>query len=131
METYKLKTDDGLQFGFAIENFYISSYKIAKVLSEVNGINGVKKRKLFERRPDNEYRLEFEYLGESFLIVEPFGDNSQYWIIPKDRDRLSKKIGDIEEVFRHYRPPILIKLLGDLISLKPLSFALLKLKKRF
>ena len=130
METYKLKTDEGTQFGFEIENVYISTYKIAKILSGVDGITNIKKRKLFHKYEDDEYRLEFDYNDENFLIFEPWGDSSRYWIVPKNSDHLSSKISFIEEIFRQYKPPILIKILGDLISLKPLSFVVKKIWKK-
>lgn len=122
METYKLKTEDGTQFGFEIENVYISTFKIAKILSGVDGITNIQRRKLFHKYDDDEYRLMFDFNDDTYLIFEPFGDNSRYWIAPENSDYSTPKISVIEEIFRQYRPPILIKMLGDVISLKPLLF---------
>ncbi len=51
---------------------------------------------------------------------EPYGDNSDYWIGPKEASlilRDSSQLREIEEVFKRYRPPLLLKILGDLVSL--------------
>ncbi len=130
METYKLKTENGSQIGFEIENAYISTRKISKILSGVDGITNIKKRKLFHKYEDDEYRLEFDFNDENFLIFEPWGDSSRYWITPKNNDHLSSKITVIEDIFRQYKPPIVVKILGDVISLKPLSFVVRKIWKK-
>ena len=127
METYKLDTEEGTQFGFEIENFYISTFKIAKLLSGVDGITNIQRRKLFHKYDDDSYRLMFDFNDETYLIVEPFGDSSRYWIYPRNSDHLSTKIAVIEAIFREYKPPILIKIIGDVISLKPIFWVVRKI----
>jgi hypothetical protein len=130
METYKLDTEEGVQFGFEIENVYISTFKMAKLLSAVDGITNIQRRKLFRKYDDDSYRLMFDFKDETYLIVEPFGDSSRYWIYPKNSDHFSTKITVIEKIFRQYKPPILIKLIGDIISLKPIFFVVRKIWAR-
>jgi len=115
MKTYTIKDNDGNPFAFEIDNIYISIRTLAKVLSSLKGVENITTRRLFERKKEN--HIEFEYAGEPFVIWEPFGDNSRYWIGPKNPEKKSATITDIEEILKSYKPPFLIKLLGDLISL--------------
>jgi len=64
-------------------------------------------------------RLEFEHRGVEFHVYEPYGDNSRYWILPKERLVLCDplQLNEIEEAFRKYRPPTLVKIFGDIVSL--------------
>jgi len=54
-----------------------------------------------------------------FHVWEPYGDNSRYWIGPNERLVLRDPIQlrEIEEAVRQYRPPALVKIFGDLVSL--------------
>ncbi|MDE3043147.1 MAG: hypothetical protein KGJ82_21615 [Nitrospirota bacterium] len=52
--------------------------------------------------------------------MEPFGDNSRYWIGPKggkDDVPAAANIGKIKSAFERYKPPLSVKLLGDLVRL--------------
>ncbi len=115
MKTYTIKDNNGNPFAFEIDNVYISVRKLVNILGSLEGTGNIKTKKLFERHKEN--HIEFEYSGDPFVIWEPFGDNSRYWIGPKDTEKKSPKIKDIEEILRNYKPPFLIKLFGDLISL--------------
>lgn len=115
MKTYIIKDNNGNPFAFEIDNVYISIQKLAQIISTLKEIKNIKTRKLFEQK--NEYHIEFEYAGYPFVVWEPFGDSSRYWIGPKDTENKTDKIKDIEEIIRNYKLPILIKLFGDLISL--------------
>lgn len=116
MKTYPLRDASGFEFGFEIENAYIGLRTIAKLLSTIPDVMNISKRKLFEySKPD---LITFDYLGQRFVVSEPYGDNSRYWICPKDivKDRI--EITGIETVFSAYKPSWLVKLIGDIITLK-------------
>ena len=115
MKTYTIKDNNGNPFAFEIDNVYIGVRKLTKILSSLEGIRNIKTRRLFERNKEN--HIEFEYSGVPFVIWESYGDSSRYWIGPKDTEKKSAKITDIEEILKNYKPPLLIKLLGDVISL--------------
>lgn len=115
MNTYEITNKDGTAFAFEIDNVYITPRKIGKLLTSTDGVTKGKVRKLFDF--GNENRLEFEYLGGNFVVWEPFGDNSRYWIGPKDAEERLPQIAAIERIFEKYKPPRLVKFIGDLISL--------------
>ena len=115
MKTYSLEDENGFQFGFEIDNIYIGLGKIIRLLSTLGGISKIKRRRLFDCK--NEYHIEFDYLGEKIVVLEPYGDNSRYLIYPKETPDCKIDISEIENAFKQYKPPILIKIIGDLISL--------------
>jgi hypothetical protein len=115
MKTYTIKDNNGNPFAFEIDNVYISLRKLSKLLSSMEGIRNLKVRRLFEMHKEN--HIEFEYNGDFFVVWEPFGDNSTYWIGPKDTEKKSDKIQDIEAIIKSYKLPRPIKFMGDLISL--------------
>jgi hypothetical protein len=113
MKTYPLYSKDGHSFAFEIDNAYITSRKIKAVLSQIDGVSDIRMRKPFSSPGD--IHVEFRYLGTDFVVWEPYGDNSRYWIGPKDKEYASIEIAHIENAFILYNPPFAIKFLGDLV----------------
>jgi hypothetical protein len=65
-------------------------------------------------------RIEFKCQGHDFIVMEPFGDNSRYWIGRKggkDDPAAAANIGRIKAAFERYKPPLPAKIFGDLASL--------------
>lgn len=104
-------------FAFEIENVYVGIRKIAQLLSTVSGVNEVSKRKLFSQSSD--VHIEFKYLNTDYIVWEPYGDSSRYWIGPKNTSSNVGDISKIENVFRTYRPPFYREIIGDILSLRP------------
>lgn len=102
-------------FAFEIENVYISPSKIAILLNSIDSVCDVRTRKLF--RSPCDIHNEFKYLNKNFIVYEPYGDSSRYWIGPKDTEDKAIEIKDIENVFKKYKPLFIVKIFGDIISL--------------
>lgn len=116
MKTYPIKDETDRVYAFEIENAYIGLRALVHILCGVPGVSDVRSRVPFERSGD--VRGTFRFAGANFVIVEPFGDNSRYWIGPADdRTAPSLDITPIEASLRSYRPPMLRKVVGDLITL--------------
>ncbi len=117
METYPINTNDGTKIGFEIDLVYIGSKRIAQLLSKLDGVTNVRRRRMFDS--NKEFHVEFDLYGEAFVVWEPYGDSSRYWICPKDKNLLGQiDISNLEAAFINYEPPILIKIFGSLLSLK-------------
>lgn len=114
MNIYRLIREDGQGFAFEIENSYISRRKILKLLSAVDGVSNVVPRKLFSSSSD--IHVEFSFQGENFVVWEPYGDSSRYWIGPKEENNFVD-IHALEKVFSEYQPPMMVRILGNLITL--------------
>ncbi len=118
MEIFPIKDDSGSLIAFEIENAYISLGKIASLLTGLDGISRVRKRSIFSGR--SEVRVQFRYAGKNFAVIEPFGDSSRYWIGPCDdfSSASSGPVAVLAETFTSYKPPLVVKIIGDLVTLK-------------
>ncbi len=115
MNTYPVEDEKGRLYAIEVENAYVGVRTLAHLLGTVDGVSEVEPRKPFSRSGD--VRGTFRFAGADFMIVEPFGDSSRYWIGPAD-DRTEKRdITPMEARLRAYKPPLLRKVVGDLITL--------------
>jgi hypothetical protein len=117
MKTNPILTKDGSRsFAFEVENVYIASATAARLLAEVDGVTDVQPYKMSSKSSD--VHIEFKYRGQPYIVWEPFGDNSRYWIGPKDEANDVGDITSLEAVFKRYRPPLHRMLVGDLLTLR-------------
>lgn len=114
MRVHKLHRKNGRLFAFEIENAYIRPRKIAALIGALEGVSNVILRKPFSLSCD--VHLEFEYHGVDFMVWEPYGDSSRYWIGPKEEDG-AVDMSALVKAFEEYVPPTIVKILGDLITL--------------
>lgn len=111
-----LAKEGGRSFAFEVENAYIAPATAARLLAEVDGVTDVAPRRMFSK--SDEVHVEFKYRGQPYIVWEPFGDNSRYWIGPKDEASDVGDIGALETVFKQYRPPFYRTLVGDVLTLR-------------
>ncbi|WP_036114039.1 MULTISPECIES: hypothetical protein [Luteibacter] len=116
METFPVANKGDQKVAFAIKNIYVSGRTIARLLDQAEGVTDVRLRGRFGSSED--IRIEFKYLDRDYIVWEPFGDNSQYWIGPRSPDEGADEIIGVENIFKRYRPPLHRVLLGDLLTLK-------------
>jgi hypothetical protein len=116
MKTYpSVDEKTGLPFAFEVENSYVGPSEIARILSTIDGISDIRKRKLFGKW--EEMHAWFKYKNKDFVVWEPHGDNSRYWIGPKSQeDRMD--ISSIHGAFERYRVPVIREIVGDLLTLR-------------
>jgi hypothetical protein len=108
----------GFPFAFEVENSYLGPSEIARILSPVDGVSEIRTRKLFSKW--EEVHAWFRYKNKDFVVWEPHGDNSRYWIGPKSQeDRVD--ISAIQREFERYRVPLIRKLVGDALTLRILK----------
>jgi len=94
MKTYPLKREDGQIFAFEIRGAGLWTGSLARLLERVPGVANVRR----VRSEDN--RLAFEVNGEPFVVWEPWGDNSRYWVGPVDT---SVTLGNASALESHLR----------------------------
>lgn len=80
MKTYPLKRGDGQTIAFEIPATGLWFGSLARLLQRAPGVVNVCR----VRRGDT--RLTFEVNGEPFVVCEPWGDNSRYWVGPVDME---------------------------------------------
>jgi|CXWL01.1.fsa_nt_gi hypothetical protein len=120
MKTYPTVDEkSGLTLAFEIENIYVNISNIARTLSNVDGVASVRVRRPFSKW--EEIHIWFKYLNHDCVVLEPFGDNSRYWIGSMNPKEATLDMGKVENVFKQYRPPFIRELIGDILSLRIFS----------
>lgn len=115
MDTRSHFDDEGNLVGFEIDNVFIGRRKIQKILNESGQITDAELRDgLASGNPE---RLAFSLDGTDFLVEEPFGDSSVYWISPVDPTaEVPNSVARIQAIFEGYRVPILRLAMGLILS---------------
>jgi hypothetical protein len=117
MKTYpQFSSDRRRKFAFEITKAYIARAAIAGLLCEVEHVSDVERRKIFSGAAD--VHLSFRYKGQPYIVWEPCGDSSRYWIGPGPETERDTDITPIETVFRGYRPPFHRAILGNIPGLR-------------
>ena len=96
MKTYPITRPDGSLRAFEITSAWVSFRPLYRILSSVQGVSDVK-RNWFKNN-----RIIFKYRGEPFVVNEPWGDNSRYWVGPEDPDASELDITPLHQAFRNY-----------------------------
>jgi len=112
VKTFTLNENERLSF--EIENIYISVRKMAKVLASVPGVENIQIPRLF--RSSDDIRLSFKIHGHDYMVVEPFGDSSRYWIVPRNPEDKSADISTVRAAFDTYLPPLPLRVIGSLLG---------------
>ncbi len=88
MKTYPLLNDANQMTGFEISNlFFPSSASVSRFFAKCPGAQVTRQRKMFES--GNEIHAEIAFEGATFIVWEPFGDNSRFWIGPKEESEMA------------------------------------------
>lgn len=83
METFPLHRDDGTEYAFEIpSSYFVTARQLAKFFSRWPTVEIQNVYRLFDF--GNEVRIEFRFQGDEYQVWEPYGDNSRYWVGPKD-----------------------------------------------
>jgi hypothetical protein len=93
MRTYPIKDDAGVLFAFEI-NAQLLGGRLARVLGQVEGVSDVRRRRWWVGSPD--VHIRFLYRGREYIVWEPFGDNSRWWIGPEQTSVEPVSLVDIE-----------------------------------
>jgi hypothetical protein len=111
MKTYPIYGENGLCTAFELGSVYVSPGKIASLLESVPGVTQINRKSL-----RGDVRVEFKYSNNDFVTVEPFGDNSRYWIGPIEFEKSQIDVNVIKAVFDNYVPPFWLRVIGGIIS---------------
>lgn len=101
MKTYPIFRNNGSLHGFEIDNFWISFENLTKILRSVEGVTDIK---TIDYSDD---RMTFLFNGELCVVHEPFGDNSRYWIGPRDAANSILDITPFHSAIQAYNLPVI------------------------
>ena len=93
MRTYPIKDDGGVLFAFEIRA-QLLGVRLSRLLGRLEGISDVRRRKWWTGSP--EVHIRFQYCGREYIVWEPYGDNSRWWIGPDDTEAEHVSLADIE-----------------------------------
>lgn len=117
MKTYPLKDEQfDYPFAFEIENVYAGPRAVGRLLRAIDGVTEVRVRRMFGKWED--IHVWFKYRGHDCVVWEPYGDNSRYWIGPKDAEHEKFDVSALEEAFEVFRPPLHRVIVGDVLTLR-------------
>lgn len=114
MKTYPIEDEAGRLFAVEVDVAYCSVHGLARTIAATEGVTDTMVCKPFSGQGD--VRARFRFQGEEFAVVEPFGDNSRYWIGPVS-DTARWDISPIEAQLKSYVPPLFRRVLGSLVTL--------------
>ena len=80
MKTRDLRQDDGRLIGFIVSNFFLSRLAVPGIVESIAGARIIRKQRAFRLSGPDDF-CEFIVDGKTFLAIEPFGDNSEFWIV--------------------------------------------------
>lgn len=87
--------------GFEVDSAHIGIFGIARLLERLPSVAEVARRPPFQAWGD--VRVRFRFRGIDFVVVEPFGDNSRYWIGPVEPQHVDTR--ELKDAFQSHVPP--------------------------
>jgi hypothetical protein len=100
MKTYDLTDDEGRVFGFEVSNAFFPRSTACRVVQRIPGAKLIRGPRIF---PSEDEFCEFELEGVTFVLWEPWGDNSRYWIGPKT-GQCVPQLDRVREEFVRWQP---------------------------
>jgi hypothetical protein len=101
MKTYPEYRDDGALWGFEIQQTWVWIGTILRILRSVPGVSNV------QRASGDDRRVLFTLNSEPCIVLEPFGDNSRYWIGPEHPKTSALDLTSLHAEFASHRSPIM------------------------
>jgi len=97
METFPVFNEDGVVVAFEVWSFLLQLRKVAKILRDLPDVDNVQPRRFFESSED---LVRFRFSGQPYVVLEPFGDSSRFWIGSKaEGAKANIDIALIEQAF--------------------------------
>lgn len=101
MKTRELKSNDGTVTGFSVSHLFICRHDIPKIVSSIPGAKVVRKQRPFRLAGPDDF-CEFIVDGKTFLAMEPFGDNSEFWVVTEPPEECPQ-IARVRQAFAEHR----------------------------
>jgi len=110
VKTKDLKNGDGILIGFTVSNLLLRRRGVGRIVRSISGARIIREQPRFRLGGRDDF-LEFKVDGRTFLAIEPFGDNSEFWIVSQPPGEMLEQLRQVREAFGKHRP-----MLGSLPS---------------
>ena len=80
MKTRELRGPDGRLSGFSVSNLFLGRHDVPRVVAGIPGATVVRKQARLALSGRDDF-CEFVVCGKTFVAIEPFGDNSEFWVV--------------------------------------------------
>jgi hypothetical protein len=101
MKTREIRNDKGQLTGFSVSNLLLSRHGVPSVVADIPGAQLVRKQKRFVLSAPDDF-CEFTVDGRTFLAIEPFGENSEFWIVTEPPEACPQ-IEAVRRAFEQHR----------------------------
>ena len=102
MKTEDMHNDEGILTGFSISNFFLSRHTVPKIVGSIPGAQIVRKQRRFVVGAPDDF-CEFVVDGKTFLAIEPFGDNTEFWVVAAPPEADCPQIEKVRAAFAEHR----------------------------
>jgi hypothetical protein len=94
--------NDGVLTGFVVSNLLLRRRGVGRIIRSLAGARIIREQPPFRVGGRDDF-LEFVLDGITFLVIEPFGDNSEYWVVSEPTTGDSQQLREAREAFRRHR----------------------------
>jgi hypothetical protein len=99
VKTYPIRRENGALHAFEIATPTLptsTSGTLCDLLGTIEGVANV------DRNGRGDFRATFTYHGAPFVILEPFGDSSRYWVGPEYPDASTVDVRPLHAAFERF-----------------------------
>lgn len=101
MHTFPIKDEDGTVFAFEIDAPLLG-WRLARRLRAAPGVSDVRPRRWWVGSPD--VHIRFRYRGREYVVVEPHGDSSRWWVGPDGEKAPHMPLDELERAIARREP---------------------------
>ena len=101
MQTAELRNDTGIVSGFSVGSALLTRWGVTRIVQSIPGARLVRKQQSFRLAGPDDF-CEFVVDGKTFLVIEPYGDNSRFWVVA-DPEPQCPPLVKVRHAFERYR----------------------------
>ena len=98
-----MRRNDGVVTGFSIGGYLLSRSGCQKVIRTIPGVEVKRSHRPFRMFGARDDFCEFVVDGRSFLAIDLYGENMEFWIVQQDPEPDCPPLEKVREAFRKGR----------------------------
>jgi hypothetical protein len=102
MKTRALTNDSGVITGFSVGSARLTRWGVPKIIRSIPGARLVRTQRSFRLAGPDDF-CEFVVDGQTFLVIEQFGDNSEFWVVAEPPEPECPPLAKVRSAFESYR----------------------------